>query len=306
MPLEAAARNRTVWVTGGELASDAAPRRCLRRVPIRQGHSGTSCMLAATSWISSRCLPKSADPPPGAWRVLCPLVFTLLVPLSQCVPGAEIVGPAPPQRTDEGTRVVQGEPPLVRLTLRGENSESLDGKIVRWIGPIGEGQIAEVCEGALHVSTAVPGDYEFLAVIVPSSVSSPDDIEIVRHRFRVERRAAPAPPVTPQPPPPVEPPAADLTAQARLWLQSVPQPARVRARDVAETLREIAGSTSIRTIDEMELFLRLGLAWSIGDAADAWSSFSTAANGALDALKRTGATPQQYASALRQIAAGLE
>lgn len=262
-------------------------------------------MLAATSRTLSRCLPKPAEWSRHSWWIIGALALALLAPT--CAPGAEIVGPAPPQRTEEGTRVVQGEPPLVRLTLRGENNEPLDGRIVRWIGPIGEGQIAEVCDGALHVSTAVPGDYEFLAVIVPASVSSPDDIEIVRHRFRVERRASVPPPVTPAPrPPPVEPPAADLTAQARQWLQSVPQSARVRARDVAETLREIAGSTSIRTIDEMELFLRLGLAWSIGEDAEAWSSFSAAANTALDSLKRTGATPQEYAAALRQIAAALE
>ncbi len=221
--------------------------------------------------------------------------------------GAEIVGPAPPQRTDEGTRVVQGEPPLVRLTLQGDDGRPLEGRIVRWSGPIGEGRIAEECGGVLHVSTAVPGSYEFVAVVVPTTVSGPEDIEILRYPVVVQRRETAPPPVTPTPGPPIpRPPEANLTTQAREWLQTVPAGARGRTRDVAETLREIAGSTGIRTIEEMELFLRLGLAWSIGEETQAWAAFSASANAALDALKQSGATPQAYATALQQIAAGLE
>lgn len=221
---------------------------------------------------------------------------------------AEIVGPPPPSGTQSGTRVVQGEPPLIRLMLRGDDGQPLQGMIVKWDGPIGGGRIAEECDGALHVSTAVPGTYEFIAVVAPAAVSGPDDLQIIHHPLVVEPRGV-TPPRDPPSLPPNPPPSgapADLTSQARDWLKTVPESARGRARDVAQTLREIGRSNSIRTIDEMELFLRLGLAWSIGDDADAWAAFSASANRALDALKRGGATPQQYAQALLKIADGID
>jgi hypothetical protein len=228
---------------------------------------------------------------------------------SLSTPAAEIIGPERAEKTDGDTRVTQGNPPLLRLTVR-DAGQPLVGKIVKWCGPIGEGQLARECQDGLTVSTAVVGRFEFLAVIVPAAVTSPSDIEIVRHVVVVAPIST-LPPVTPPPvtPPPMTPlpapPPSALSAQARQWLLSVPETARARRTDVAQTLREIGTSASLKGIDEMELFLGMGLAWSIGADAPAWASFSASANAALDSLKRQGATKEQYAAALVSIAAGI-
>lgn len=220
---------------------------------------------------------------------------------------AEIVGPEPAAKSGGETRVAQGNPPLVRLTVRGDDGRPPAGQIVKWNGPIGDGRLAQACGDGLTVSTAVVGTFEFLAVIVPGSVAGPEDIEIVRHVLVV---APPQPPpATPLPLPPVTPAPAplptDLSAQARQWLQTVPESARHRRTEVAQTLREIGTSSTLRSIDELELFLGVGLAWSIGADAPAWASFSGSANAALDQLKRSGATKEQYAAALVGIANGI-
>lgn len=221
---------------------------------------------------------------------------------------AEIVGPKLTEETAGETRVAQGNPPLVRLSVRGEDGRRLADRIVKWSGPIGEGDLAQECRGGLTVSTAVVGTHEFLAVIVPGIVEDPCDIEIVKHVVVVSPVQPPRgpppvnpPPVTPAPVPPVF----DLSAQARNWLLTVPEAARGRRSNVAKTLREIAESTSVKTIGEMDLFLGVGLAWSIGTDAQAWASFSTSANAALDRLKQQGATKDQYAGALVSIANGI-
>ncbi|MBL8849221.1 MAG: hypothetical protein JNG89_06035 [Planctomycetaceae bacterium] len=232
-----------------------------------------------------------------------------LVVCSLSAPAAEIVGPQIAEKSDGDTRVAQGNPPLLRLTVR-DDGQPLAGKVVKWCGPIGEGQLARECQDGLTVSTAVVGRFEFLAVIVPAAVTSPSDIEIVRHVVVVSSVAT-LPPVGQPPvvPPPVvtlpAPPSSDLSVPARQWLMTVPEAARGRRSDVAQTLREIGSSASLRSIDEMELFLGMGLAWSIGVDAPAWASFSTSANAALDALKRQGATKEQYAAALVSIAQGI-
>ena len=240
------------------------------------------------------------------------LVLALAATISQCSPSsaglraAEIVGPRLTQKNAGDTTVTQGNPPLIRLSVRGDDGRPLSGKIVRWCGRIGESQLARECGDGLTVSTAVVGRFEFLAVIVPASVAAPADIEIVRHVVVVSPPPAAPPPGNPPPDDPVPvPPTSDLSARARQWLSTVPVEARERRADVAKTLREIATSTSLKSIDEMELFLGVGLAWSIGTDAQAWASFSASANAALDQLKSKSATRDQYAAALLSIAEGI-
>ena len=217
---------------------------------------------------------------------------------------AEIVGPKLTEETAGDTRVTQGNPPLVRLSVLGDDGRPLSDRIVKWSGPIGDDEPAQECRGGLTVSTAVVGTHEFLAVIVPAAVADPCDIEIVKHVV-VVLPAQPPPVVPPPVVPPPAPPTNDLSAQARHWLLTVPEAARGRRTNVAKTLREIAESTSVKTIGEMDLFLGVGLAWSIGTDAQAWASFSASANAALDRLKQQGATKDQYAGALVSIANGI-
>lgn len=223
------------------------------------------------------------------------------------LPAAEIVGPQLPEKSAGETRVTQGNPPLVHLSTRAEDGHPLSGKVVKWSGPIGDGQLAQECGGGLMVSTALVGTFEFIAIIVPVAVAGPADIEVVKHVVTVspsQPPSAPPPGVPPSVPVPA-PPVTDLSSQARQWLQTVPESARARRSDVARTLKEIGTSATLKSIDEMELFLGVGLAWSIGGDAPAWASFSSSANAALDQLKRLGATKDQYAAALLSIAEGI-
>jgi hypothetical protein len=234
-------------------------------------------------------------------------IVTGMLAVQGLAPGAEIVGPHLAEKSAGDTRVTQGCPPLVQLSVR-DDGRPLTGKIVKWSGPIGEGLVARACGDGLTVSTAVVGTFEFLAVIVPATVTGPADIEIVRHVVVVA--PPPPPPHSPQPPappviPPPAPPTSDLSALARQWLLTVPEPARARRTNVAETLREIGTSATLGSIAEMELFLGVGLAWSIGPDAPAWASFSASANAALDRLKQNGVAKDQYAAALVSIARGI-
>lgn len=231
------------------------------------------------------------------------LVAAAMCLLSVSVNAAEIVGPQQPARIEGVTKVKVGQPPWVKLDVL----DAPEGAIVTWRGPVGESDVGAPCVGGLKVSTALAGTYTFEAVI-QQPLPGPDTIEFIKHVVVIESTVVVQPPPDDDPPdddPPDDPLPTDLTAQAKTWLATVPAEKRGIKAEVAKTLREVAAA-NVNSVDELELFLGLGLSWSIGTETAAWASFSTSANKALDALKDSGANVTQYKAALKSIAQGID
>lgn len=240
------------------------------------------------------------------------LVAAVMCLVSVSVNGAEIVGPQQPARIEGVTKVKVGQPPWVKLDVL----DAPEGAIITWRGPVGEGEVGSPCENGLKVSNSLVGTHTFEAVI-QTVLPGADTIEFIKHVVVIESTVVVPPPDDPpdddppddEPPdddPPDDPLPTDLTSLAKTWLATVPAAKQGIKTEVAKTLREIGTSASLQGIDEMELFLGLGLTWSIGTETAAWASFSTSANKALDALKASGATAAQYKAALKSIAQGID
>lgn len=138
-----------------------------------------------------------------------------------------------------------------------------------------------------------------------------EDKYIVR-RWIVIFGDGPAPPPDQPPPdnpPPDQPPPLDLdlSDDARIWYQSVPNDARVRTKNVRETLTEIGTrAKEVGSIEACDVLLALGLTASFETDAAKWQAFADQADRALAALKTKGVTVAQYGQALASIARGLE
>ena len=233
------------------------------------------------------------------------LVTAAMCLLSVSVNAAEIVGPQQPARIEGVTKVKVGQPPWVKLDVL----DAPEGAIITWRGPVGEGEVGSPCENGLKISNSLVGTHTFEAVI-QTVLPGADTIEFIKHVVIIEPTTIVIPPPDnppPDDPPPDNPPpvGTDLTVQAKTWLATVPAAKQGIKTDVAKTLREVAAA-DVNSVAELELFLGLGLSWSIGTEAQAWASFSASANKALDALKTAGATAAQYKAALKSIAQGID
>lgn len=235
----------------------------------------------------------------------------LMLSLATSLDAAQIVGPNQPTPVANANeiRVKVGIPPLVPLKLVDDEGKPIEGKIIKWIGPIGEGKIAQQCQSGLLASSAVVGRHEFTAVIVPPTVEKPEDIEVLTFALIVDSGVIIVPPVD-NPPPPVDTPpppvTTDLSAAAKQWLATVKASSQSVKSDIVKAIDEIVKANPPIGITEMDLFLGISLPWAIGtDKMADWAVFNTNVNTALTKLKSQGVTADQYRAALASIANGL-
>lgn len=239
-------------------------------------------------------------------------ILLIVALLSMPLHAAQVVGPNPPPTPPANSNridVKQGVPPLLPLTLQNDDGTPIEGKVIKWIGPIGPEAVAKECNSGLLMSTAVLGSHSFTAVIVPPAVTKPEDIEVVTFVVVVSSNGAPQPPPDTNPPDTNPPPVGintDLEPQAKQWLATVKVSSQVAKSDVAKAINEIVKAQPPLGITEMELFLGLSLPFAIGDKLADWSTFASSANLALDGLKTKGATADQYREALSSIARALQ
>lgn len=143
------------------------------------------------------------------------------------------------------------------------------------------------------------------------SLAVSDDSGVSQIPWTVTVGGSPPPKPKPDDPdvPPPDPPA-DLTADAKRWLATVPADALSAKKSLRESLRSIGMKGgeigSIVAIDALLTNNVTAALQPLGNKAGGWESFFQSADAALENVKAKGGGPAEYGAALVQIAKALE
>jgi hypothetical protein len=158
-----------------------------------------------------------------------------------------------------------------------------------------------------EVTTDKTAGEAYLAA-VPAGVQ--DEKDITRITVKIGSGVVPVPP--PNPPDPTPPPGVplDFVEAAKSWVSTIPQGSRGPVADVAHTFRDIGAVWSdAGSIEALETLLAVGIQASLSPLKDKvvdWKQFTTSADAALQALKASGASVEDYGNALQDIGKGMQ